>query len=142
MRTAKEILLYKGTKVWSVGPDDTVLHALGVMAEHEIGAVLVLEAEKVIGILTERDYARKVVLAGRSSKESAIREVMTHDVICVEPERTVAECLALMTEERVRHLPVIEGKQVAGLVSIGDLVRATIEEQEQVIEHLQHYIAG
>ncbi len=82
------------------------------------------------------------MLAGRSSKNSAIREVMTHDVICVEPEKTIGECLALMTEERVRHLPVIEGKRVAGLVSIGDLVRATIAEQEQVIEHLQHYIAG
>ncbi len=142
MRTASDIIEYKGSKVWSVSPDDTVLHALGVMAEHEIGAVLVLEGENVIGILTERDYARKVVLAGRSSKNSAIREVMTHDVICVEPEKTIGECLALMTEERVRHLPVIEGKRVAGLVSIGDLVRATIAEQEQVIEHLQHYIAG
>jgi CBS domain-containing protein len=142
MRTASDIIEYKGSKVWSVSPDDTVLHALGIMAEHEIGAVLVLEGEQVIGILTERDYARKVVLAGRSSKNSAIREVMTHDVICVEPEQTIDECLALMTEERVRHLPVIEGKRVAGLVSIGDLVRATIAEQEQVIEHLQHYIAG
>jgi CBS domain-containing protein len=142
MRTASDIIEYKGSKVWSVSPDDTVLHALGVMAEHEIGAVLVLEGENVIGILTERDYARKVVLAGRSSKNSAIREVMTHDVICVKPEQTIDECLALMTEERVRHLPVIEGKRVAGLISIGDLVRATIAEQEQVIEHLQHYIAG
>ena len=142
MRTASDILQYKGSKVWSVGPDDTVLHALGVMAEQEIGAVLVLEGERVVGILTERDYARKVVLAGRSSKNSAIREVMTHDVICVEPERTIDECLGLMTDERVRHLPVIDGRRVAGLISIGDLVRATIAEQEQVIEHLQHYIAG
>ncbi|MGD8340341.1 MAG: CBS domain-containing protein [Gammaproteobacteria bacterium] len=142
MRTARDILQFKGSTVWSVSPDDTVLHALGVMAEKEIGAVLVLEANHVVGILTERDYARKVVLAGRSSKQSAIREVMTHDVICIEPERTVDECLAIMTDERVRHLPVVESKRVAGLVSIGDLVRATIAEQEQVIEHLQHYIAG
>ena len=142
MRTVRDILQFKDETVWSVGPDDTVLHALGVMAEHEIGAVLVLEGDAVLGILTERDYARKVVLAGRSSKESAIREVMTHDVICVEPERTIDECLAIMTEDRVRHLPVLDGKHLTGLVSIGDLVRATISEQEQVIEHLQTYIAG
>ena len=142
MRTVRDILQFKGETVWSVGPDDTVLHALGVMAEHEIGAVLVLEGDAVLGILTERDYARKVVLAGRSSKQSAIREVMTHDVICVEPERTIDECLAIMSEERVRHLPVLDGKHLTGLVSIGDLVRATISEQEQVIEHLQTYIAG
>ena len=142
MRTAREILQFKGSTVWSVGPDDSVLHALGVMAEHEIGAVLVLEGGDVVGILTERDYARKVVLAGRSSKDSAIRDVMTRDVICVPPEKTVEECLALMTEKRVRHLPVLDRGRVTGLVSIGDLVRATIAEQEQVIEHLQHYIAG
>lgn len=142
MHTASDILRYKGTAVWSVKPDDTVLHALGVMAEHEIGAVLVLDDERIAGILTERDYARKVVLAGRSSKESAIRDVMTHEVICVAPDRTIDECLALMTNQRVRHLPVVEAKRVVGLVSIGDLVRARIAEQEQVIEHLQHYIAG
>jgi CBS domain-containing protein len=119
-----------------------VLHALGVMAEREIGAVIVVEDIKLVGILTERDYARKVVLAGRSSKESAIREVMTAEVICVPPSRTIDECLALMTDKRVRHLPVVEHKRVVGLVSIGDLVRARIAEQEQVIEQLQHYIAG
>jgi CBS domain-containing protein len=142
MQTAQDILRYKGDVVWSVGPDDTVLHALGVMAEREIGAVIVVEDIKLVGILTERDYARKVVLAGRSSKESAIREVMTAEVICVPPSRTIDECLALMTDKRVRHLPVVEHKRVVGLVSIGDLVRARIAEQEQVIEQLQHYIAG
>lgn len=142
MKTASDIIAYKGRTVWSVAPDDTVLHALGVMAKHEIGAVVVLDGGKLAGILTERDYARKVVLAGRSSRDSAIREVMTQEVICVRPERTVEECLTLMTERRVRHLPVLDGNQVAGLVSIGDLVRATIAEQEYVIEQLQHYIAG
>ncbi|MDX1563488.1 MAG: CBS domain-containing protein [Gammaproteobacteria bacterium] len=142
MRTASDVIRHKGDKVWSVSPDDKVLHALGVMAEHDIGAVLVLDGEKLIGILTERDYARKVVLAGRSSKDSPIREVMTSEVICVSPQRTVEECLAVMTEKRVRHLPVIDHKRVVGLISIGDLVRETIAEQEYVIEQLQHYIAG
>jgi len=142
MRTAKDIIQYKGSDVRSVSPDDTVLHALGVMAEHEIGAVVVIDGGQLAGILTERDYARKVVLAGRSSKDSAIRDVMTREVLCVPLERTIDECLALMTDKRVRHLPVIEQERVVGLVSIGDLVRARIAEQEHVIEQLQQYIAG
>jgi CBS domain-containing protein len=142
MRTAIDIIRYKGSRVWSVGPDETVLHALGVMAEHDIGAVVVLDGDKIIGILSERDYARKVVLAGRSSRESAIRDVMTKGVICVSPEESVEGCLAIMTEKRVRHLPVLDNRRLAGLISIGDLVHATIEEQEQMIEQLQHYIAG
>jgi IMP dehydrogenase len=112
------------------------------MAEHEIGAVLVLDGERIAGILTERDYARKVVLAGRSSKESPVGDVMTAAVICVSPDRTIDECLALMTDKRVRHLPVVDHKTLVGMVSIGDLVRATIAEQEHVIEQLQLYIAG
>ncbi len=142
MRTAKDIIGYKGSAVRSVAPDDTVLHALGVMAEYEIGAVVVLDGERLAGILTERDYARRVVLSGRSSRDSAVREVMTRDVLCVPPERTINECLALMTDKRVRHLPVVENLRVTGLVSIGDLVKATIAEQEHVIEQLQQYIAG
>lgn len=142
MRTAQDIIQYKGSTVWSVGPDDTVLHALGVLAEHEIGAVIVLDGDKIIGILTERDYARKVILSGRSSRDSRVRDVMTDTVICVSPDRTIDECLALMTDKRVRHLPVIDNKTIAGMVSIGDLVHATIAEQEHVIEQLQHYIAG
>ena len=142
MRTANDILLYKGTIVRSVRPDDSVLHALGVMAEYDIGAVIVLEGDSLVGILTERDYARRVVLVGRSSRDSAISEVMTSKVISVPPEQTIDECLALMTDKRVRHLPVVEDGRVFGLVSIGDLVRARIAEQEQVIEQLQHYIAG
>jgi CBS domain-containing protein len=142
MRTAYDIIQYKGGTVWSVSSSDTVLHALGVMAEHEIGAVLVLDGERIAGILTERDYARKVVLAGRSSKESPVGDVMTAAVICVSPDRTIDECLALMTDKRVRHLPVVDHKTLVGMVSIGDLVRATIAEQEHVIEQLQLYIAG
>lgn len=142
MKTAADILQFKGNTVWSVGPNDSVLHALGVMAEREIGAVVVLDGERLVGILTERDYARKVVLMGRSSRDSAIRQVMTASVHCVPPTAEIAECLSLMTERRVRHLPVVVEDRVIGLVSIGDLVHATIAEQEQVIEHLQHYIAG
>ena len=142
MRTVSDILLYKGSDVVSVRPDDTVLHALGVMAEHDIGAVVVLEDAALIGILTERDYARKVVLLGRSSRESAIRDVMTSTVICIEPEDTIDSCMSLMTSKRVRHLPVKQGSHVVGLVSIGDLVQARLAEQEQTIEHLQQYIAG
>jgi CBS domain-containing protein len=142
MRTVRDIIQYKGSDVRSVSPDDMVLHALGLMAEYEIGAVVVIDGDRLAGILTERDYARKVVLAGRSSKESAIRDVMTREVLCVPMERTIDECLALMTDKRVRHLPVVESERVVGLVSIGDLVRARIAEQEHVIEQLQQYIAG
>jgi CBS domain-containing protein len=119
-----------------------VLAALGVMAEHDIGAVLVLDGDGVAGILTERDYARKVVLAGRSSKDSAVRAVMTADVVCVPPTYTVEDCMSVMTEHRVRHLPVIEDGRLIGLVSIGDLVKATIDEQEFTINQLKSYIAG
>jgi len=142
MTTTHDILRFKGQTVHSVRPDDTVLAALGVMAKHEIGAVLVLDGDQLVGILTERDYARKVVLVGRSSKDSPVRSIMTADVVCVPPSRTVEECMGLMTERRVRHLPVVENGRVVGLVSIGDLVKATIDEQEFTINQLKSYIAG
>jgi CBS domain-containing protein len=142
MPTAHDILRFKGGSVRCVRPDDTVLAALGVMAEHDIGAVVVLEGDKLAGILTERDYARKVALVGRSSKDSPVRSIMTADVVCVPPTRTIEDCMALMTERRVRHLPVVENGQVIGLVSIGDLVKATIDEQEFTINQLKNYIAG
>jgi CBS domain-containing protein len=142
MRTAHDILKSKGHTVWSVRPNETVLHALGVMAEHDVGAVLVLDDEKLVGIFSERDYARKVVLAGRSSKDSPVRDVMTSHVVCVTPERSVDECMALMTDRRLRHLPVLEHKRVVGVVSIGDLVKETIADQEFTIAQLQSYIAG
>ena len=142
MQTALDILRMKGQSVFSVAPTDTVLHALGVMAEREIGAVLVLDDDRLVGILTERDYARRVVLMGRSSRDSAISDVMTATVVCVRPEQTISECMALMTNRRVRHLPVVEHKRVVGMISIGDLVKATIADQEFVIEQLQSYIAG
>jgi CBS domain-containing protein len=142
MYTANDILRSKGHAVWSVGPANTVLEALGVMAEHDIGAVLVLDGDKLVGLLTERDYARKVVLAGRSSKDSPVKDVMTSHVICVSPDRSVDECMSIMTNKRLRHLPVMHNKRVIGIVSIGDLVKATIDEQEFTITQLKTYIAG
>ena len=142
MHTAHDILRSKGQNVWAVRPDDTVLQALGVMAEHDIGAVLVLDDERLVGIFSERDYARKVVLAGRSSKDSQVKEIMTHHVVCVPPQRSIDECMALMTQNRVRHLPVIENGRMIGLVSIGDLVKDIISEQQFIIEQLEHYIMG
>jgi CBS domain-containing protein len=142
MTTVHDILRHKGRAVHSVRPDDTVLAALGVMAEHDIGAVLVLEGSEIAGILTERDYARKVALVGRASKDSPVRAIMTANVVCVRPSNTVEDCMGLMTERRVRHLPVVESGRVIGLVSIGDLVKATIDEQEFTINQLKNYIAG
>lgn len=142
MTTAKDIIRYKGHAVHAVRPDDTVLAALGVMAEHDIGAVLVLEGEELLGILSERDYARKVVLLGRASRDSPVRLIMTANVVCVPPNRTVEECMGLMTERRCRHLPVVENGRVIGLVSIGDLVKAMIDEKEFTINQLKNYIAG
>jgi CBS domain-containing protein len=141
MPTAHDILRFKGRTVHAVRPDDTVLAALGVMAEHDIGAVIVLDGNELAGILTERDYARKVVLVGRASKDSPVRAIMTAEVVCVPPNRTVDDCMALMTQHRVRHLPVVDNGQVIGLVSIGDLVKATIDEQEFTINQLKNYIA-
>lgn len=142
MTTAHDILKYKGYAVHAVRPDDTVLAALGIMAKHDIGAVLVMEGAELVGILTERDYARKVALAGRTSKDSPVRDIMTPELVWVAPHRTIDECMALMTERRVRHLPVVENRRVIGVVSIGDLVKATIDEQEFTIRELKNYIAG
>ena len=142
MTTARDILKTKGDTVWSVKPTATVLEALRVMAERDIGAVLVLDGDKLLGILSERDYARKVVLAGRSSKDSQVKDVMTAQVVCVAPGRSIDECMALMTDRRLRHLPVVDQKHVVGVVSIGDLVKATIDDQEFTIAQLQSYITG
>lgn len=142
MTTANDILKYKGYTVHAVRPEDTVLAALGIMAEHDIGAVLVMDGEELVGILTERDYARKVALAGRTSKGSPVRDIMTPEPVWVAPHRTVEECMALMTGRRVRHLPVVQNRRVVGVISIGDLVKATIDEQEFTIRELKNYIAG
>ncbi len=142
MKTVSDILNDKGHEVFSVSPGDSVFDSLKLMAEKEVGALLVMDGDKLVGIVTERDYARKIILEGKSSKSSTIEEVMTRHVLCASPERTVDECMALMTDKRARHLPVVDHKKVVGIVSIGDLVKAVISEQQVLIDRLQHYISG
>jgi len=137
-----EILGSKGRTAWSVAPDVTVLSAITLMAEKNIGAVLVMDGDRLVGILSERDYTRKVVLRGRSSRDTRVGEIMVGAPITVTPAHSVDECLHIMTEHRVRHLPVIEGTKVAGLVSIGDLVNWVISAQSATIDHLEGYISG
>jgi len=140
--TVGSILQNKGHHVWSVSPGESVLQAIGLMAEKGIGALVVIADEKLVGIISERDYARKVILHGKSSAETPVSQIMSSPVITVSPGQTVQDCMHLMTERRVRHLPVLEGKKVAGVVSIGDLVNWVISEQEMTIRHLEAYISG
>jgi CBS domain-containing protein len=143
MTTVAQILQSKADKtVYTIGPGASVFDAVKLMAEKNIGALLVVEGGRIAGILTERDYARKIVLMARSSKETPVREVMTSQVMYVRTHQTSEECMALMTENRVRHLPVMDQGKLIGLVSIGDLVKDVIAEQKFIIEQLEHYIAG
>jgi CBS domain-containing protein len=143
MKGVAQILRGKPSKtVHAIGPNDTVYDAVKKMAEHGIGGLLVMEGEKILGIITERDYARKIALAGRTSKETPVSVIMTTEVLCVGPQQTTEECMAIMTENRVRHLPVLDNGKLIGLVSIGDLVKDIISEQQFIIEQLEHYIAG
>lgn len=142
MRTVKQLLQAKLHTVWTVGPEDTVYQALTLMAEKDIGAVLVLKNEKLVGILSERDYARKIILKGKTSKETLVREIMTEKVIHVTLDHTISQCMTLMTERRCRHLPVLEGTKLVGLISIGDVVKDIISEQEFVIKQLESYISN
>ena len=141
MKRAGDILKIKGDAVYSVSPSASVLDALKLMAEKGIGAILVMEEEKVVGIFSERDYARRVALQGRS-ESTPVSEVMTEDIYFVHPEQTIQECLAQMTDKHIRHLPVIEGDTVVGVISIGDLVKATIDHQADLIRNLEDYIMG
>ena len=140
MTTLKMLLKGKGHDVWSVHPDDTVLDAIKMLAEKDIGALIVIKDDKPVGIFTERDYARNVYLKGKSSLDTAVRDVMVTPVICVKPDQSVNECMALMTERRFRHLPVMNGDELVGMVSIGDLVKSVIAEQQFTIEQMEHYI--
>lgn len=143
MKTANDLLRSKGHEIWAVRPDATVLDALGLMAEKNIGAVLVMDGATLAGILSERDYARKVILEGKSSRDTLVSEIMTARVVCVRPEQSVDECMALMTGKHIRHLPVLDqDDRVLGIISLGDAVKAIIEEQQFVIAQLEHYIAG
>ena len=142
MTKLKLLLDGKGSHVWSVHPDDTVLDAIKLLAEKDIGALIVIEGDKPVGIFTERDYARKVYLRGKSSLDTAVREIMVSPVICVSPEQTVNECLALMSSKRFRHLPVVIDEKLVGMVSIGDLVKSIIDDQKFEIEQLEHFVYG
>ena len=141
MATVKQLLQAKGHDIWSVGPEDSVYDAIELMANKGVGALVVMEGDSLVGVLSERDYARKVVLQGRSSKGTKIKEIMTSRVVYARPEQTVEECMALMTDKRIRHLPVMDGDELLGVISIGDLVKAIIEEQQHVIEQLEQYIS-
>jgi len=142
VKTVRQLLKTKGTDVWCISPEATVLDAIRLMAEREIGALIVMEHGSVVGMLSERDYARKVLLKGRSSRNTPIRDIMTTNVIFAEPGQDVDYCMTVMTEKRVRHLPVMEDGRLIGIVSIGDLVKSIISEQQETIEQLENYIRG
>ena len=142
MRLVRHLLEGKGSAIFSIEPHKPVLEAIRVMAEKTIGALLVMDGGQLLGIVSERDYARKVILKGRSSADTAVREIMTSPVFTVLPGDSVNHCMKVMTEKRVRHLPVAENGRVLGMLSIGDLVKAVIDDQAEQLEHLQRYIAG
>lgn len=142
MRTVKQLLDAKGRRVVAIAPEEPVLEAIQLMSDHHIGAVLVMRGEELAGILSERDYARKVILNGRSSGETAAWEIMSSPVVTVGATDTVNTCMRIMTERRIRHLPVMEEGKVTGVLSIGDLVKAVIEDQQHELDQLQRYIAG
>ena len=140
MKSVRDILASKGHDVWSIGPDATVFETLQLMAEKEIGAVLVMAGDSAVGMFTERDYARQVILKGKASKDTPVREVMATRVVYVKPDQTIENCMALMTDKRVRHLPVLDQNRVCGVLSIGDVVKAVISEKQFLIEQLENYI--
>jgi CBS domain-containing protein len=142
MKSIGQLLQGKSRGLCTIGADARVFDALKLMAEKNIGALLVVENDQLAGIVSERDYARKVILQGKSSHDTPVREIMTERVICVQPGNTVEECMALMTDNRVRHLPVMDGGKLIGLISIGDLVKDIISEQKFIIDQLEHYIKG
>jgi CBS domain-containing protein len=142
MQTVGQLLSLKGTDVFFVAPQDSVLRAIEVMATRHVGALLVMSQGSLIGIISERDYARKVILKNRSSHDTPVSDIMTSPAVSVTPDDTVRRCMELMTEGRFRHLPVVKGGRVVGMLSIGDLVKAVIQEQTEHIEQLERYIAG
>jgi CBS domain-containing protein len=142
MITVKQMLEEKGHEVWTISPEATVYEALKIMADKDIGALIVVKNGQVAGIISERDYARKVMLKGKSSLETPVKDIMSTEIYYVGPEATAEECMALMTEKRIRHLPVMEDGKLTGVISIGDVVKSIISTQKVTIEHLQNYIMG
>lgn len=142
MLRVKYLLALKGKEVWSIGPEAPVLDAIQLMADKHIGALPVMRGAELLGIVSERDYARKVILKGRSSADTPVRDIMSTPVRTVSPEEAVHRCMEIMTEQRIRHLPIVDKQKVVGMISIGDLVKAVIEEQQQTIDQLERYIAG
>lgn len=142
MRLVSQILQLKGSQTWTISPDATVLDALTMMAEKDVGSLVVVENDDVVGIFSERDYSRKVILKGKSSDNTLVKEVMTPDVICVRPDQSVTKCMALMTDKRIRHLPVLIDGKLSGVISIGDVVKAIISDQQIMINQLEDYIYG
>jgi len=142
MTLVHQLIQYKGNEVWSVTPFTTVYDALSLLAEKDIGAVVVLQDEKLVGIFSERDYARKVILKAKSSKDTHVKEIMTSEVHTIGPHQSIEGCMQLMTSKRIRHLPVLEGEKLIGLISIGNVIKAIISEQEDTIELLEKYISG
>lgn len=142
MKTVRDLLKQKGRDVWSIAPDSTVYDALKLLAEKNIGALLVIDAGRPVGIFSERDYARQVILKGKASKDTPVREVMTSKVVFVRPEQSIEECMALMTDKRFRHLPILEEGALVGILSIGDVVKAVISEKDFLIEQLANYISS
>jgi CBS domain-containing protein len=142
MGKVQDILTLKGNAVFSVSPDVTVYHAIELMCEKNIGGLIIMDDDKMVGIFTERDYARKLILKGKSSKDTLIKDLMTTNVITVTPDSTIEECMWLMTNKKFRHLPVEENGELVGVISISDVVRNVINEQKSIIEHLEQYISG
>jgi CBS domain-containing protein len=142
MKRVRHLLDAKGRDVLSIAPDASVLDAIRLMAEKGIGALVVLDGDALAGVVTERDYARKVILKGRSSRTTAVKDIMTADVVTTSSDQSVEECMNTVTERRIRHLPVVDGGRLTGIISIGDLVKAVIADQQEAIEHLQQYING
>jgi CBS domain-containing protein len=142
VKTIQQLLDQKGSQVWSIEPEASVLDAMALMAEKNVGALLVIDPIGPVGLVSERDFARNLELRGKAARDTPVREVMTRPVVCAAPDQTIEEAMALMTDKRVRHLPVLDDGQVLGLVSIGDLVHATIAEQRFLIEQLEHYISA